>query len=296
MNGLILDIHRCSLHDGPGIRTTVFLKGCPLHCVWCHNPESQSFKKELSFFEEHCCGCGACASICSCDVHQMSPRSLDRSLCTFCGKCVAACPEDAIEVKGRKMTVDQVLDTVLKDRVYYEESSGGLTVSGGEPMAQFEFTNALLCAAKSHGIHTCIETCGYAAQERFEEILPAIDLFLFDIKGVNDEKHVQHTGVSTRLIHENLDFLIRRGARVQLRCPLVPGMNDSDADLKGLAELYRKYADALTGIEIMPYHCMGEEKGRRVGKANLQIASSSASEEQKTEWLDALAGYGCPVI
>jgi len=210
----------------------------------------------------------------------MEPRIIDRTLCTFCGACVAVCPNRALEIKGCEMTVESVLEAMLKDRPYYEESGGGLTVSGGEPMAQFEFTKELLSAAKEQEIHTCIETCGYAREERFKEIFPLVDLFLFDIKGLEVAPHVKHAGGSNRLIHENLDFLVCNKAQVQLRCPLIPGLNDLEDDLQGLAELRKKYADRLSGIEILPYHNMGVEKGVRIGRDASLGHLSSATEAQ----------------
>ncbi|AKJ63694.1 glycyl-radical enzyme activating protein [Kiritimatiella glycovorans] len=297
--GLVLDIHRCSLHDGPGIRTTVFLKGCPLNCAWCHNPESISFQRELYFIPERCTACGACVAACRNGVHHLDPatgeHAIDRASCTACGACVRTCPAEALEIKGREMSVEEVMEPVLKDRRYYDRSGGGVTLSGGEPMAQFEFTAELLAAARENEIHTCLETCGHAPAERFDAILEVVDLFLFDVKGLDPDRHKANTGVTTDLILSNLDRILKRGGHVRLRCPLVPGRNDSDEDLRRLADLYRRYADALEGMEIMPYHAMGEAKGARVGRPVPPLKAETASEEQKTRWTAWLREAGCPV-
>ena len=297
--GCVLDIHRCSLHDGPGIRTTVFLKGCPLNCAWCHNPESIPFEPELYFIAERCTACGACVEACPNGVHRLDPATgehmIDRSACAACGACVRACPAEALEIKGREMSVEQVMEPVLKDRRYYDRSGGGVTLSGGEPMAQFEFTADLLAAAREASIHTALETCGHAPAERFDTILEDVDLFLFDIKGLDPERHKANTGVTNTLILNNLEMLLERGGRVRLRCPLVPGINDSDEDLRRLSDLYCRWADRLEGIEVMPYHSMGEAKGARVGRPVPPLDTETATEEQKSRWFARLREAGCPV-
>ena len=299
MNGLVLDIHRCSLHDGPGIRTAVFLKGCPLRCQWCHNPESQSFERELSFFSERCTFCNQCASVCKTGAHTVSIDSkthlIDRSRCVQCGACVSACLSDALELKGEKKSVDEVMEIVLKDKVYYDASGGGITLSGGEPMAQFDFAYELLSRAVNAGIHTCMETCGYAPAERFRKVMGKVDLFLFDIKGVDDEKHIRNTGVSNKLIFDNLKFLAENGNQIRIRCPLLPSVNDSDADLKLIAELYKKLKPDVTGVEVMPYHHMGAAKGFRVGMTG-GFDMPSATENHRERWVDFLKTRGCNII
>lgn len=293
ISGIVLDIFRGSLHDGPGIRTTVFLKGCPLACLWCHNPESQSGEPVLLFTEARCVRCGACAAACAQDVHSVSPAChvLDRSRCVACGRCAAACPTRALEVKGRTLSVAQVMTEVLPDIDYYRATGGGLTLSGGEPMLQVDFTAALLQAARERQIHTVLETCGWAPADAYERVLSLVDLFLFDWKGADSARHAVQTGVPNEPIRRNLDLLARAGARIQLRCPLVPGVNDSEADLACIATLSRTYS-VLVGIEIMPYHHMGNEKARRVG-LDVRLDQPDAHAQTKTAWRERLQALGC---
>lgn len=294
-DGMVLDIFRCSLHDGPGIRTTVFLKGCPLSCSWCHNPESQSRGPVLLFNPQRCTFCARCASICPHHGHNITgeAHSVDRTDCTACGTCAAACPADALEIRGRRMTVEQVIAEVQKDMDYYRQSGGGLTLSGGEPMMQFPFAHDLAAAAKSLGIHTVLETSGLATAERFRQIMPLIDLFLYDYKATDPARHAELTGVSNELIMANLDMLYTAGAYITLRCPLVPGINDDEAHLSAIAALSKRYPK-LTGIEIMSYHAMGNEKARRTGMA-VKLDLPNTAAETKQAWKTKLAMQGCEV-
>lgn len=294
MNGLIFDIQRFALHDGPGIRTTVFLKGCPLRCLWCHNPESQSFQPELSFRQENCRDCLSCVAVCPAGAHEErnGRHELTRSRCELAGRCVKACPHEALQIIGRKMSIEEIIDEVLKDKDYYERSGGGLTISGGEPMAQFEFTRALLHAAKAHGIHTCLDTSGFASQEKFAALLEDVDLFLYDYKATNDVEHKYFTGASNHSILRNLEFLYEHHARLVLRCPLVSGVNDSLSHLEGIAALAAKYPK-LQGIEIMPYHAMGRDKAMRIGKPAHLKDLQNADETTKAHWLETLRELGC---
>ncbi len=244
------------------------MKGCPLHCIWCHNPESQSFNQELLYDARKCMSCGRCVQVCPQKCHSIvdGRHILDRAQCIACGKCASNCPGEALEAVGMPMSVKDVMDSVLTDKVFYDNSNGGITLSGGEPLAHFEFTKALLEAAKNAGIHTCIETCGYAAQEKIRALLPCVDLWLWDVKSSPDA-HRQLTGVESVLILENLRMIDEAGAKIWLRCPLVPGINDSNEHLQHIADL----ANSLKGcqrIDIEPYHPLGEGKTFKLGREN----------------------------
>lgn len=253
MTGIVFDIQRFALHDGPGIRTTVFLKGCPLRCLWCHNPESWSFQPQT-------------------------------------GKN----PDGTTKVYGQAMDVAEVLAEVMADKAYYERSGGGITISGGEPLAQFEFCKALLEASKAQGLHTCIDTCGHVPQARFAAVLPYVDLFLFDYKATPDQ-HKELTGVEDQLILRNLDYLYNQGAQIILRCPLIPGVNDSLEHLAGIAALERKYPN-LVEINIMAYHNMGNDKAKRIGQEILLPNIPTVDQEQKDAWLNQLRELGCTKV
>lgn len=254
MTGVIFNIQRFCLHDGPGIRTTVFLKGCPLRCKWCHNPESHRFLPEY--------------------WTKKTPFG------------------DKQEQVGQYTTVAEVMETVLKDVSYYKRSGGGLTISGGEPLAQFDFCLALLQEAKQQGLHTCLETCGHTTQENLEAVLAYVDLFLYDYKATDPEKHREFTGKSNDIILDNLDFLTSKDANILLRCPLIPGVNDDNEHLAGIAHLAKRYP-TLQGVEIMPYHNMGESKVEALGEESRLPGIANASEETKEKWLTALKKLGC---
>lgn len=265
--GLVFAIERCSLHDGPGIRTTVFLKGCPLQCVWCHNPESIAARPELYFLHERCRRCGACVTACPHGCHELSvdEHSIERAICDACGRCVEACPAAALEIKGRTMSVEDVLAEVIRDRDYYEESGGGMTLSGGEPMAQYGFSYELLAGARKQGIHTCIETSAYAPRDRLLAIAPVVSLFLIDWKDTDSARHREWTGVPNERIRENITALDAAGAAILLRCPIVPGCNARPDHFRGIAALANELTH-VAGIDVMPYHPMGRSKCARIGK------------------------------
>jgi pyruvate formate lyase activating enzyme len=271
VTGCIFDIQRFSIHDGPGIRTNVFLKGCPLRCAWCHNPEGLKPHGELSYVPDRCIGCGYCARACPNGAHQMigGKHAFFRERCRRCGACAKGCYAKALEWVGRDATVGEVLDEVLRDRAFYETSGGGLTLSGGEPLLQLDFADALLRAAREAGLHNVVETCGFAEWADLDRLRPAVDLWLYDYKHTDPNAHRRFTGVSNERILENLRRLDAAGAAIVLRCPIVPGGNDDDAHFEGIRRLAGELVN-LKGVEIMPYHRLGEGKLLRFGISDLK--------------------------
>ncbi len=290
-SGIVFDIQKFSVHDGPGIRTTVFLKGCPLRCVWCHNPESWSPRPQILFSAEKCTGCRRCATACPHGCHAVTSEGhrFDRVACTACGACAQACLNEALEVCGEEKTTDDVLANVLKDRPFYESSNGGMTLSGGEPLAQFAFTRELLEKAKAAGLHTAVETCGFADTPLLEELLPLVDLFLWDVKVVDAEKHRRLAGCDNSLIINNLYYIDSHHAAYRLRCPLVPGLNDADDDLAAIADLANALSHPL-GIDVEPYHPLGVGKAQRLGRAPAYTADF-APKEAVARWTTVLQAH-----
>ena len=252
---IIFDIERNSFVDGPGIRTTVFFKGCNLHCVWCHNPESQDFKPQMMFYKDKCKGCGKCKEVC--------PYNLEN--CDLCGKCTLYCPVDARKICGKEYTFDEVLAEVIKDKSFYENSGGGVTFSGGECMLQIDFLCEILKKCKENGIHTAVDTAGHIPFESFEKILPYTDLFLYDIKIFDSKKHKQYVGIGNELILENLKKLLNADAKIWIRIPIIPGVNDSIGEMQKI-KAFLDSCGKPEKIELLPYHAMGENKYRAIGK------------------------------
>ena len=297
MKGRIFEIQRFSIHDGPGIRTTVFLKGCPLKCRWCHNPEGISPKPHLSFLPGKCIGCGYCLKACRRHAHRVvdGKHVLDRSLCQVCGECTKECYAGALELVGRDVTVGEVLDEVMRDKPFYLTSGGGMTLSGGEPLMQMDFTEALLKGARDERLHCCVETSGFAEFSQFERILSLVDLFLYDIKDIDDERHMQYTGVHNDVILRNVKKLHDHGAKVRLRLPIVPGWNDRDDHFRGVADLAKSMPN-LDGIEIMPYHLLGTSKLDRMGFRRSEWIESRMPERETVErWISRFAELGVNV-
>lgn len=286
--GTLFDIQRFSIHDGPGIRTTVFLKGCLLHCLWCHNPESQDFLPEISDNAASCIHCGACVEACPEGCHTVfdDAHRFDRTRCTRCGLCAEACCTGALERIGRTATVEEVINDVLRDKPFYASSGGGMTLSGGEPLAQPTFASALLRAAKLEGLHTCVETSGAVPFSIFAEVMPFVDLFLFDIKETDRDSLLQTTGAKQDEILANLKKLDDAGASIILRCPIIPGLNDRDDHFVALARLAEKLR-GIRGIDLIPYHALGTGKTASLGKPDA-FASTMPSDATVENWLGML--------
>ena len=294
---VVYDLQRLSLNDGPGIRTTVFLKGCPLRCVWCHNPESWEREPRLAYTEALCRYCGECERVCPTGAHSFPVSGdgkvahlLDWSKCVACGKCVDACPYGALELCGREFTVQELLDAVEIDRPYFGiGEGGGVTLSGGEPMASFDFVEAFL--RRKGTLHVCLETGGYAPAEQFGRIASMVDLFLFDFKVSAAFKHRELCGAGNELIIGNLRFLCRSGAKVLLRLPLVPGVNDDEEHLEAVAALLKELPE-IEGAQIMSYHSMGSAKERRFGLEGRTLELASAGPERTAAWLEKFESLG----
>ncbi len=263
MQGTIFNIQRFCVNDGPGIRTTVFLKGCPLSCVWCHNPESQRFEPEILFYKDKCTGCGRCKCV----------TAADRDFVCFNG---------AKEICGKTVSADEITAEVLKDKPFYENSGGGVTLSGGEPLAQYDFSLELLKKAKENGIHTAIETCGYAEKSKILEIAKYVDLFLFDCKETDQELHKKYTGVDNKIILDNLKALSDAGSKIILRCPIIPGFNDREEHFKGISEIADKFS-GIEHIEIEPFHPLGESKYSALNREYADIQPPDA--ETVDNWI-----------
>ena len=260
----VTEIQRFCMHDGPGVRTTVFFKGCPLRCRWCHNPETQKSKSELLFYPNKCIGCAACKTVCRNDVHITTEKHLiDREKCTLCGKCVENCPTGALEICGKDYTLEEILSVVEKDRAFYGEV-GGVTLSGGEPFTQGEAVIELLKACKKSGFSTAVETCGYAEPDIIRAASSYVDLFLWDIKDTDSTRHKQYTGVGNEKILKNLSLINEINAKIRLRCIVVSGVNTDERHYTAIAELASKIIN-LDGVELIPYHAYGGTKSVFLG-------------------------------
>ncbi|MBM3472497.1 MAG: glycyl-radical enzyme activating protein [Armatimonadetes bacterium] len=266
VKGVIFDIKKFAVHDGPGIRTTVFLKGCPLRCKWCHNPESQAFNPQLAQFPRNCIGCGKCIEVCPQEGIAPGPEGnvIDRALCRNCGTCASVCYAEALVLHGREVTVAEVIAEVEKDRLFYENSGGGMTLSGGEPLAQPEFALALLREGRRVGFHNALDTSGDVAWELLEEAARSADLILYDIKCLDPDRHLEGTGRPNDRILENLDRLGHGATPICVRVPVIPGFNDSLKELEAIGRLAERLP-AVEGVELLRYHGLGEGKYGSLG-------------------------------
>jgi len=277
--GIIFDIKRFAVHDGPGIRTTVFFKGCPLRCWWCHNPEGISPSKQFSFFQVLCINCGRCIEICPGDAIEDPEKGLARNteLCVLCERCIEVCPTTARKMIGRKIDVDEVMTEIQKDIMYFDASDGGVTISGGEPLMQPEFLRGILEACRSAGIHTTIDTTGYSPPKVFESLMDLIDLYLYDIKLLDDDMHRRYTGVSNRHILDNLRTSINEGKHVILRFSLIPGITDTKKNIEDLV----RFLPSVSGVDeihLLPFHNVHEKYQRLGEECRMMTVGPPASE------------------
>lgn len=292
--GIIFNIQKFCLHDGDGIRTCVFLKGCPLRCIWCHNPESLEKTPSLSFSKSKCTACGRCLPTCPGRSIVDGQIKIERDKCTLCGECVNACLMNANEVLGKEKTAEEVFAEVIKDKMFYDTSGGGLTVSGGEPSYQPEFTLELLNMAKDAGISRAIETCGIGARDFYDKACDIGTTFLFDIKCIDPARHKELTGADNAHILSNLTHLFERGADVIIRLPMIPGCNDRDVDIAGLCEFLNEHKGKYRYAEIMPYHTLGIGKSEKIGK-EAKFVHESASNDDIDRWTSLFASHGTEV-
>ncbi|MBO4888907.1 MAG: glycyl-radical enzyme activating protein [Firmicutes bacterium] len=278
----IFDIQRFSIHDGPGIRTTVFFNGCPLHCPWCSNPESQKGRTELMHFDRKCTHCGRCFQACPNGAISFSPETgpvIDRSKCRRCGSCARVCLSDAMRMTGKEVTVEEVMATVRRDRHYYEKSSGGITVSGGEPFLQSEGLAALLKAAREEGITTAVETTGNVSAESFRKGLGLVDTWLFDLKHADPEILKEVTGGNLSLIVENLKQALReKDSQVIVRVPVIPGFNFDEKSLTGIFRL--TLASGGRQVDLLPYHVLGKSKYAQLGREYAQEGEKGLDKKE----------------
>lgn len=288
----VLDIIRFALNDGPGIRTTVFLKGCPLRCKFCHNPESQRYEQELSYRAELCNNCGMCVPACPTKAHVMT-NDIHDWIATACDSrfnCVPSCPTGALSRYGREMSVEEVMGIVRADKTYYDNSGGGLTVSGGEPMGHPDYLEALLRSAKIEQISTAVDTSGYFPTNLLDRLEPLVDLWLFDYKETKTEDHYNLTGVSNALILKNIAELDRRAASVILRCVLIQGVNDKPEHMAGIVDVINRYS-CVKEVHILPFHNTGNHKYSHIGR-EIPMDLPMTTTEAIDSWTNQLFAYG----
>lgn len=292
--GIVFNIQKFCIHDGDGIRTCVFLKGCPLRCIWCHNPEGLDKKPSLSFDRQKCSLCGKCLTLCDARTVRNEKMQLDREKCLSCGRCTDVCLNDANEITGKEMTALEVMDEVLKDRIFYSASGGGITLTGGEPSYQADFSLEILRLSKDAGISLAIETCGMGSRDFYQKAADLGATFLYDIKCMDAQRHRKLTGADNTQIMANLQYLMDRNADIIIRLPLVPDCNDSEKDILMLSRFLKENKGRYRYAEIMPYHSLGTGKAEKTGTENTYI-HNNASDSEISHWRLLFASHGADV-
>ena len=295
--GLVSAVRRLAIHDGPGIRTVVFLKGCQLCCLWCAAPETQSSGRDVVFYPERCVACDRCRAVCpegAVHVDAAGGRSLDRARCTLCGQCVEACYAEALTMPAVRRTVREVLAEVARDRVFYDRSGGGVTISGGEPLQQAEFTAALLRACKGEGLHTAMETSGFQEWDAFARTLTDLDLLLYDLKAMDPEKHMRFTGVPNERVLDNLRRAVSRGVATVIRVPVIPGFTDDEENFQTMGRFLAGIGP-IQRVDLLPYHRFGEATYRRLGREYALATIPLMTDERMEELAGILRGHGLKV-
>lgn len=292
---IISNIQKYSIHDGPGIRSTVFLKGCPLRCAWCHNPENLSFQPEILYYQDKCIGCNSCLEACPSQALSASDQgiNIDKEACTQCGTCSELCPTLALEKLGQEMTVAEVLAEVSKDEIFYQQSKGGVTLSGGEPLSQLEFAVEFLKRCQERGYHTTVDTSGFVPEAAFDAVLPYVDLFLYDLKLLDDDAHQRHVQAPAAPVLSNLRHLVEKGAQVWIRVPVIPTINDAPEQIRSIGALMQELK--LKEIYLLPYHKMAEAKYQRMHLPYTISHIEEPTSEQMQELMEILRNLGLNV-
>lgn len=294
--GIIFDIKRYAIHDGPGIRTTIFFKGCPMQCRWCHNPEGINKEPEIIFRKDRCKQCDDCITICSEEaiIKKGDSKYIDTNKCNLCGECIEVCSTEALEIVGKEMSVDEVMCEIERDIIFFDESDGGVTFSGGEPMFQLEFLNNLLKQCKEKDVHTTVDTSGYGTFQEFEIIQDKVDLFLYDLKIIDDHAHLKYTGVSNKTILENLKKLSSNGNSIIVRVPVIHGINDSNAQIEATAKFLLTLKN-IKEVNLLPYHKIGLAKFERLNKPGFLMGNFTDQNNNISEIKSKIEKYGFSV-